>query len=68
MLALLLFLDCSWGPSGLVQDQGRSTGDQVEWLGYLVDVKHGLLGISAKKTERLPGLDRGCIGQEVSAG
>ena len=26
MLALLLFLDCSWGPSGLVQDQGRSTG------------------------------------------
>ena len=65
MLALLLFLDCSWGPSGLVQDQGRSTGGVACMPGGREAPASRHL---FQKDRMASGLDRGCIGQEVSAG
>lgn len=50
LLALLLFLTVMGAPLSWPKTRG---GQQVEWLGYTVDVKKGLVGISAKKVEWL---------------
>ena len=50
LLALHLFLTVMGAPLSWPKTRG---GQQVEWLSYTVDVKNGLVGISAKKVEWL---------------
>ena len=70
VLALLLFLTVLGAPLAWPKTRG---GQQVEWLGYLVDVKRGLVGISAKKVEWLRGwiedvlARRSVLGREMKA-
>ena len=50
VLAALLFLDVLGAPLSWSKTRG---GQQVEWLGYWIDVKSGRLGVSVKKVKWL---------------
>eukprot|EP00435_Cladocopium_sp_Y103_P059542 s1184_g21.t1 len=70
LLAILLFLTVLEAPLSWAKTRG---GQQVEWLGYQIDVKAGLVGVSEKKVEWLRGwVDQvlaanGVLGREMKA-
>ena len=70
LLAVLLFLTVLGAPLSWAKTRG---GQQVEWLGYQVDLRVGLVGVSEKKVDWLKTwvsktlLDGSVLGREMKA-